>query len=146
MAASPTTDELRDRGVTGTLFVHQLLTVRPGTALDYLAAVVHEQVPLWQEYGHEPTGIYEVLGNQHEVVVLWAASIAAQTRLRATRDATRGLGGDAEPDERLVAWEQTASSFVTGGDTHLMTPQPGTVYGPADWDEATLDDWLSPES
>lgn len=145
MPGSPTTEELRAGAVTGTLFVHQLLTVRPGTALDYLAAVVHEQAPLWQEYGHQPSGINEVLGNQHEVVAIWATSIADQARMRARRDATRGLGGDAAPDDRLVAWEHTSASFVTGGDTHLMTPQPGTVYGPADWDEATLDDWLSPE-
>ncbi len=141
---SPTTAELADRGVQGTLFVHQLLTVKPGTALDYLDAVVREQVPAWRRHGHEPTGIYEVLGNQHEVVVVWAASVAAQTELRAARDAARNLGSEAEPDAALVAWEQTAAGFVTGGDTHLMTPQPGTVYGPADWDDASLADWLPP--
>ena len=141
---SPTTAEMGANGVSGTLFVHQLLTVRPGTPLDYLAAVHEVQAPLWREYGHEPTGIYEVLGNQHEVVLVWATSIAAQTRLRANRDAARGLGSDGEADERLVAWERTAATFVTGGDTHLMTPLPGTVYGPLDWDEASLDDWLPP--
>ena len=141
---SPTTGELAAGGVRGTLFVHQLLTVRPGCPLDYLAAVVEEQVPLWREYGHEPTGIYEVLGNQHEVVVVWASSISAQTRLRAARDAARGLADGADADDRLVAWERQSATWVTGGDTHLMTPMPGTVYGPADWDEATLDDWLPP--
>lgn len=141
---SPTTAELAARGVRGTLFVHQLLTVRPGAPLDYLAAVVAEQVPLWREYGHELTGAYEVLGNQHEAIVVWASSIAGQTRLRANRDAARGLGDEGEPDERLVAWERTAAELVTGGDTHVMTPMPGTVYGPDDWDEASLDDWLAP--
>ena len=138
------TAEIAERGIRGTLFVQQLLTVRPGAPLDYLAAVVEQQAPLWREYGHEPTGIYEVLGNQHEVVVVWATSIADQARLRANRDAARGLGSEGEADERLVAWERTAAGFVTGGDTHLMTPMPGTVYGPDDWDEASLDDWLSP--
>ena len=33
---------------------------------------------------------------------------------------------------------------MTGGDTHLMTPQPGTVYGPDDWEDASLEDWLEP--
>ena len=129
----------------GTLFVHQLLTVRPGAPLEYLAAVVDEQVPAWAPYDHTPTGIYEVLGNQHEVVVVWATSISGQTRLRAARDAARGLGDEAAPDPALVAWEEIAARYVTGGDTHLMTPQPGTVYGPPDWDEASLDDWLHPE-
>ena len=36
------------------------------------------------------------------------------------------------------------AGFVTGGDTHLMTPLPGTVYGPDDWEDASLDDWLNP--
>lgn len=142
---SPSTAELAAEGVRGTLFVHQLLTVRPGSALDYLAAVVGEQAPLWREYGHEPTGIYEVLGNQHEVVVVWATSIADQTRMRANRDAACGFGDQGDPDERLLGWEQVSAAFVTGGDTHLMTPMPGTVYGPDDWDEASLDDWLAPE-
>jgi hypothetical protein len=26
-----------------------------------------------------------------------------------------------------------------------MTPLPGTVYGPSDWEEADLDDWLEDE-
>jgi hypothetical protein len=144
---SPTTPELAQRGVTGTLFVHQLLTVRPGSALDYLAAVVEQQVPLWREYGHEPTGIYEVLGNQHEVVVIWASSIAAQTRLRGGCDAARGLsdGDDVDADDRLAAWERESAGYVTGGDTHIMTPLPGTVYGPDDWEEASLEDWLRPD-
>ena len=140
--ASPTTSQMRERGVRATLFVHQLVSVRPGAPLDYLDAVVVQQVPLWREYGHEPTGIYEVLSNQHEAVVVWATSIADQTRLRAARDAARGLSDEAEPDDRLVAWERDASTWLTGGETHLMTPLPGTVYGPDDWDEATLEDWL----
>jgi hypothetical protein len=41
-----------------------------------------------------------------------------------------------------MAWERRRPPIVTGGDTHLMTPQPGTVYGPDDWDEASLADWL----
>lgn len=130
--------------MTGTLFVHQLLTVGPGSALEYLAAVVDEQVPTWREYGHEPTGIYEVLGNQHEVVVIWATSIDGQTRLRAARDAAHGLGDDGIADDRFAAWERTAGTYVTGGDAHLMTPLPGTVYGPDDWEAAGLDDWLAP--
>jgi len=151
--AGPTTAEIAARAVTGTLFVHQLLTVRPGHALDYLDAVVAEQVPAWRDHGHEPTGIYEVLGNQHEVVVIWATTVEAQAGLRRSRDAARGLlrprdgdgdGDEVEGDERLVAWERTAAGFVTGGDTHLMTPLPGTVYGPADWEDASLDDWLHP--
>lgn len=142
VAVSPSTAEIAERGIRGTLFVHQLLQVRPGSALDYLDAVVDQQGPAWRDHGHEPTAIFEVLGNQHEVVVVWATSVAAQVELRASRDGALGLSDEAAPDARLVAWEQTAAGFVTGGDTVLMTPLPGTVYGPDDWDDASLEDWL----
>ena len=36
----------------------------------------------------------------------------------------------------------TRPEFVTGGDTHIMTPLPRTVYGPDDWEDASLDEWL----
>lgn len=140
---SPSTPEIAEQGIRGTLFVHQVLQVRPGSPLDYLAEVVEHQVPVWARYDHRPTGIYEVLGNQHEVVVVWAATIGGQTRLRAARDAARGLDDATEPDHDLVAWERRAATYVTGGDTQLMTPQPGTVYGPDEWDEASLEDWLA---
>ena len=64
---SPTTQDIEASRVRGTLFVHELLEVRPGSQLEFLAAVVEHKVPVWREHGHEPTGIYEVLGNQHEV-------------------------------------------------------------------------------
>jgi hypothetical protein len=141
---SPTTQEVQARGVRGTLFVHELLEVRPGAQLDFLAAVAEEKVPVWRDHGHEPTGIYEVLGNQHEVVIVWAASIPAQVALRKARDTTLGLCDEGVADERLRTWERTAAGFVTGGITQIMTPLPRTVYGPPDWEEASLDDWLAP--
>ncbi len=75
---SPSTSEIAEAGITGTLFLNEILTVRPGTPLEFLAAVVQERVPLMADY-------------------------------------------------------------VTGGDTHLMTPLPRTVYGPDDWEDASLE-------
>jgi hypothetical protein len=138
----PTSEELMDAGVRGPLVGHEVLTVRPGAALDFLAAVAEARVPLLREYGHEVTGLYEVMANQHEVVMVWATDIPSQVRLRQNRDAARGLDDDGEADDRLVAWERTAAEFVTGGDTHVMTPLPRTVYGPPDWEDASLEDWL----
>jgi hypothetical protein len=152
---SPTTPELAASGVRGTLFVQELLTVRPGTALEYLSRVIDVQAPLWQEHGHELTGAYEVLSAPDEVVVVWATSNDAHTRMRAARDAATVFGserfggtvldGGGEADDRLVAWRRTAAEWVTGGSTVIMTPSPGTVYGPDDWDEADLADWLPPD-
>jgi hypothetical protein len=139
---SPTTAELAASGVRGTLFVHELLTVHAGHQLEFLRAVDEIQVPLWREYGHEPTGLYEVLSNDREVVIVWATDIAAQVRLRSGRDASHGLSAEGERDDRLLAWEARRTELVNGGDTHIMTPLPGTVYGPDDWEDARLEDWM----
>ena len=105
--------------------------------------MVDERVPFMREYGHEPTGLYEVLSNQHEVVMVWATDIPAQVRLRQNRDTTHGLCDEGDVDDRLVQWERRSAEYVTGGDTHVMTPLPRTVYGPPDWEDASLDDWLA---
>ena len=139
---SPTTEEIAARGIRGTLFVNEILTVRPGSQLEFLAAVVEQRLPLLAEYGHVATGLYEVTSNQHEVVMVWATDIASQTRYRQNRDTTRGLCDEGEADDRIVAWDHTRAEYVTGGDTHVMTPLPRTVYGPLDWEDASLDDWL----
>jgi hypothetical protein len=143
---SPTTSEIASRGVRGTLFVHEVLTVRPGSQLDFLGVVVAERVPLMEEYGHHATGLYEVLSNQHEVVMVWATDIPSQVRMRESRDAAHGLCDPdvGAADDRLVAWERRSAEYVTGGDQHIMTPLPQTVYGPPDWEDASLDDWLDP--
>ena len=100
-------------------------------------------MPLLADYGHRATGLYEVLSNQHEVIMVWATSIADQVRLRQNRDTTRGLCDEGEVDDRIVAWERLAAEYVVGGDTHVMTPLPRTVYGPDDWEDASLADWLA---
>src|SRR5262249_51120951 len=139
---SRTAEELAAAGVKGTLFVNEILTVRPGSALDFLAAVVEERVPMMRDHGHEPTGLYEVLSNQHEVVMVWATDIPSQVRLRQNRDTARGLCDEGEADDRIVAWERASAEVVTGGGPHIMTPLPRTVYGPDDWEDASLDEWL----
>ena len=96
-----------------------------------------------REYGHEPTGLYEVLANQHEVVMVWATDIPSQVRLRQNRDAARGLSDEGEADDRhRRRGNAPRADCVTGGDTHIMTPLPRTVYGPPGWEDASLDDWL----
>ncbi|MDG2028921.1 MAG: hypothetical protein P8J50_17620 [Acidimicrobiales bacterium] len=139
---SPSTTEIAEKGIRGTLFVNEVLTVRPGSALEFLAAVVEERVPAVADHGMVPTGLYEVINNQHEVVMVWATSVDAWVDQRQSRDAARGLDDSSEPDERLVAWEQRSAEYVTGGDTHVMTPLPRTVYGPPDWESADLSDWI----
>ncbi len=101
---------------------------------------------MWADHGLRATGLYEVTNNQHEVAMVWATSVEAWTQLQRDRDTTRGLDDTGEPDDRLVVWDAVAADYVTGGDTHVMTPLPGTVYGPPSWEEADLSDWLEPPS
>jgi len=140
---SPNTEELTARGVKGTLFVNEILTVRAGTALEFLARVVEQRVPMMRDHGHEPTGLYEVIENPHEVVMVWATSVAARTQYLADRDTTRGLSDEGTADDRIVGWERTAAGYTVGGSSHIMTPLPRTVYGPDDWEDASLDQWLT---
>ena len=139
---SPTTEEIATRGIRGTLFVNEILTVRPGAQLEFLAAVAEQRVPLMADYGHRPTGLYEVTSNQHEVVMVWATDIASRTRFHQCRDSARGLCDEGAPDARIPAWDAVQARYVTGGDAHVMTPLPRTVYGPEDWEDASLEDWL----
>jgi len=57
----PTMATLATEGVKGTLFVHELTEVRPGTALNYLSAVRDERVPLMAEHDHRLVGLWEVM-------------------------------------------------------------------------------------
>ncbi len=141
---SPSTAEIVERGIKGTLFVNEIIDVRAGSALEFLAAVDEERVPMMRDYGFEPTGLYEVISNPHEAVLVWAASIPAHVKFQANRDTTRGLSTEGEVDDRIVAWEQRSAEYTLGGATHIMTPLPRTVYGPDDWEDASMDDWLKP--
>ena len=63
------------------------------TIPDFLAAVAETRVPLLREYGHELTGLYEVMSNQHEVVVVWATDIPSQSdRTIVITGANSGIG------------------------------------------------------
>ena len=143
---SPTTTEIAERGIRGTLFVNEVLTVRPGTQLEFLAATVAERVPLYEGRGIQATGLWQVTNNAHEVVLVWATTIDHWVQLQKDRDTTLGLDDSGVADQGLVDWAAVSAGYVTGGDTHIMTPLPRTVYGPPDWEEASLDGWLEDEA
>ena len=90
----------RRAGVKGTLFVNEILTVRPGTQLEFLAAVVEERVPLHARVRPRAHRDLRSALNQHEVVMVWATDIPVQVRLRQNRDTTLGLCDEGEVDER----------------------------------------------
>ncbi|HEX4531432.1 MAG TPA: hypothetical protein VIA11_18725 [Acidimicrobiia bacterium] len=136
----PTMASLAADDVRGSLFVHELSEVRPGAALDYLAAVREERVPLLEEYGHRLVGLYEVMMNDYEVCTVWATDADAHVRAAKARDIARGLARPSEGvdgDDRFEAWHAHARTWCTRWREELMTPHVGTLCAPA---EAPLDD------
>jgi hypothetical protein len=118
--------------------------VRPGTALDYLAAVREERAPLLAEYGHTLVGLYEVLMNDYEVCTIWATDAGAHVRVGKARDVARGLATetDTPADPRFEAWHERARTWAVRWREELMTPHVGSLCAPA---EAPLDDSVTPD-
>jgi hypothetical protein len=139
----PTMASLAADGVRGSLFVHELTEVRPGTALEYLDAVLGERAPLLESYGHRLVGLYEVMMHDTEVCTVWATEPEHHVRLARVRDASRGLlapdsdDGLPETDPRIEAWHARARTWATRWREELMTPAPGTLCAPV---EVPVDD------
>ncbi|MCE7882908.1 MAG: hypothetical protein DYH08_03440 [Actinobacteria bacterium ATB1] len=116
----PTTRELVSAGVRGSLFVHELSEVQPGSQQDYLAAVLEVRAPLMVDYGHVLTGAYAVAFSDFEVVTVWATDVDSHVRLQEA----------AGTDTRIRAWEGIARRHSTRRREELMTPCPGIPIGP----------------
>ncbi len=134
MPQSPTDGELQKRSVAGTVFVHQVLDVKPGEQIEYLEAVATTRVPMLRERGIEVTQLLEVINNPTEVVVVWATHLENWVELRKDFDTTRGLDDSGTADPALLEWQQLERRFVVGGTTELMTPRPGGIAGPESWE------------
>jgi hypothetical protein len=121
----PSLADLRAGAVSGSVFVHEISEVRPGAALDYLAAVRETRVPLLADHGHTLVGLYEVLMNDVEVVTIWAGDPAGHEALMRAADSAN--------DERFAAWHQQArAAGRTRWREELMTPHPDTPLSRGD--------------
>jgi hypothetical protein len=121
----PSLAELRDRCVRGSVFVHELSEVRPGAALEYLAAVRECRAPLLAAYGHTLVGLYEVLMTDVEVVTIWAADPGAHEALM--------RAADSGEDDRFARWhEQARAAGRTRWREELMTPHPEAALSRGD--------------
>jgi hypothetical protein len=128
----PNIASLTRDGVRGSVFVHELTEVKPGTAVEYLAAVREERVPLLAAYDHQLVGLYEVLMSDYEVCTIWATTADAHIRAARARDLARGLaqGAAADADPRFEAWHARARTWCLRWREELMTPHLGTVCAP----------------
>lgn len=124
--------------VRGTLYIHELTEVRPGSARDYLAAMASDYLPAAADYGYTCMGLWEVLHHDYEVCTVWAASPEAYIRLNKAADAAAGFDEGVDGDDRLLAWRATAQQYTTRFREELMTPAPGTLTGPEAYEDDTF--------
>jgi hypothetical protein len=111
---SPAIADLLAEPYAAPLYVFESARVRPGAALDYLAAVQEEWAPVLAKYGHRLVGAYEVLYTDCEAVTLWGTDLDAHLRLQRARDAALGLDDEVAPDARLDLWRKRARDFLDG--------------------------------
>jgi hypothetical protein len=131
---SRTLADVTSDGVKGELFVHELARVRPGAALDYLAAIDEEWAPVMAEHGHRLVGAWEVLQGEGETCLLWATNLDAHIELARATDAARGFPSpSAVADERIPAWRKRACSLREHWREEVLIPCPGSPMGPATW-------------
>ncbi|MEU6379397.1 hypothetical protein [Streptomyces sp. NPDC046909] len=128
---TPDLQALKSEGYTAPFFLHEIAQVRPGAALDYLAAVREERAPILADHGHRLVGLYEVLLSDTEVVTFWGTDLDAHLALQRSRDAALGLDDETEPDERLLTWPKRAREFLDGPWREtLLAPYPGSRLAP----------------
>jgi hypothetical protein len=107
----PSLDDLRARGVTGTVFVHELSSVRPGEADAYLAAVRDEWAPARARDGHELVGLYRAAFDDTEVCTVWATDLDHHV---------------AHQQADTTWWRIRAREHCTRWHEELMVPGAGT--------------------
>jgi hypothetical protein len=115
MPWSPSTAQLTAAGVSGSLFVHEKTTVRPGAGGDYLAAKQEYWTPVAADHGHSLVGMFEVLLSDTKVVTIWATDVAGHLQLMQSAD------------PRIRDWRVRSREFTTEWREELMSPAPGTL-------------------
>jgi hypothetical protein len=112
---SPDVAELRERGVTGELFVHQIARVRPGAVDDYLGAFGEEAVPAAASVGAVLVGAYRVCMRGDEALTLFA--------LREADDLATFQSSWYDPSTALGRWRSREDRWVRGKETLLLKPR-----------------------
>ena len=95
IAESPTTKQIRDRGIKGTLFVNEVLTVHSGSQLEY-NHVASERCDVMTDHGIHARK--EVVNNAHEVVMVWATTVDDWVQFQ-KNDTTKGLDDSGTVDD-----------------------------------------------
>jgi hypothetical protein len=112
--------------------------VRPGAATEYLDAVREWRQPVMNDHGHQLVGLYEVLFHDYEVCTVWATDSNKHVQLGKSFDVARGYldapRAGVDGDSRLIEWRRMAGQWTVQFREEVMTPAPGTVCGPDDYE------------
>lgn len=128
---SPALADLLAEGYAAPFYLFESAQVRPGAALDYLAAVREERAPVLADHGHRLVGLYEVLFCDTEVVTIWGMSLDDHLATQRARDAALGLDDEIEGDPRLLDWGRRARDYLKGPWREtLLAPFPGSRLAP----------------
>lgn len=100
-----TIDELCAAGVSGVVYGHEVVGVRPGAAGDHLEAVREEAVPRYAEHGWELAGAWRTaMVDDSECLLLWAVPTWAAW---ASLEAADAAGGP------VAGWRRAQRGVVT---------------------------------
>jgi hypothetical protein len=109
---------LRQKGVGGKLFLHQIVKLTPGRVEEYLAAFGEAGVPALEAEGAQLVGAYRVCLCNHEAIVILA--------FREPADLARLLRGwheDGQPGSMIRQWREREERLVKSKESLLMRPR-----------------------
>jgi len=112
---SPDVAELRARGIRGEIFLHQIVTVEPGSTEEYLHGFGADGVPAATEQGAALVGAYRVRMRDDEALTLLAFPSGSDlARFQADwYDASTALG----------RWRDVEDRWVRGKASLLLKPR-----------------------
>ena len=111
-----TIEELCADSVRGETYAHEVITLRPGTAWDYLDMVRDEGVPVLERFGWELAGAWATaMCNDREVLLLWA--IPSWEAWAEYEKAQR-------TDAGVVGWRHRTGTLATDWDRFLLVDAP----------------------
>lgn len=116
---SPTIGELCAAGVRGVFVAHELVKLRPGTALRFLDLVRERAIALYGGFDLKLVGAFRTaLRNDSEAILLWAIpSAAAWAAFETAWHATPG-------DARVAAWLEASADCVIDWERTLLVDAP----------------------
>lgn len=110
-----TISELCADGVRGEVYAHELVTVQPGAAGDFLELVRAEALPVYQRFGWTLAGAFETaMIDDSEVLLLWA--------IPTWEDWAAFENG--RHDDDVMAWKKAARSLTTSWNRILLADAP----------------------